>query len=330
MACHAAVRIEKPAWPSENATSAPSLCLTHGKAVFKQRFKFPGRRSLEKDMQTSHSTTRGIHWIEQSPGAKAPAVVLLHGLGSDAKFWLAEQAVLAKDFRVLAIDLRGSGQSIGSHLPFAIGTLVEDVIDVLDEARLASAHIVGFSMGGVVAQALALTAPERVTSLVLAATFAKVNRQARLFLQALGSLYRSGATPMQMYDLIVPWLFSMRFLSEARADSYTVYVEDPSDKQSPQDWLHLLGALLDYDGYARLNAIRSPTLVICGDEDRLAPHSDAKKLAAGIRGAVLEVVPGGHLMNIESPAAFIGHILWFLMGNSVQPSVRMDCPMLSA
>jgi pimeloyl-ACP methyl ester carboxylesterase len=112
--------------------------------------------------------------------------------------------------------------------------------------------------------------------------------------------------------------------------SYTVYVEDPSDKQSPQDWLHLLGALLDYDGYARLNAIRSPTLVICGDEDRLAPHSDAKKLAAGIRGAVLEVVPGGHLMNIESPAAFIGHILWFLMGNSVQPSVRMDCPMLSA
>jgi pimeloyl-ACP methyl ester carboxylesterase len=263
-------------------------------------------------MQTSHRTPRGIHWVEQGPGADAPAVVLLHGLGGDAKFWLAEQAVLAHRFRTLAIDLRGSGRSSGLDEAFPIDLLVRDVIEVLDRAGLQRAHVVGFSMGGVVAQALALAAPGRVASLVLAATFDKVNPQARLFLQALGSLYRQGAAARQIFELIVPWLYSIPFLSSPHAGPYVTYAEDPSDLQTREDWLHLLDALLAYDGSARLGDIRAPTLVIGGDQDRLAPPGDAERLAAGIRGAVLEMVPGGHLMNIESPAVFMGHLVRFL------------------
>lgn len=263
-------------------------------------------------MHTSHISSRGIHWLEQGLGPNAPAVLLLHGLGGDARFWLAEQGTLARSFRVLAVDFRGSGQSISSDAPFAVQDLVNDVVEVLDEAGVERAGVVGFSMGGIVAQALGLVAPDRVTRLVLAATFAKVNAQARLFLQALGSLYRSGATARQMYDLIVPWLYSIAFLSGPRAAAFIDYVEDPCDHQPPEDWLRLLDALLGYDGSGRLGDIRAPTLVIAGREDRLASSCDAEILAAGIRGAVLEVVPGGHLMHIESPDVFIGHVVRFL------------------
>jgi pimeloyl-ACP methyl ester carboxylesterase len=263
-------------------------------------------------MQTSHISSSGIHWLEQGPGPNAPAVLLLHGLGGDARFWLAEQAMLARSFRVLAVDFRGSGQSISSDASFSVQDLANDVIEVLDEAGVENAGVVGFSMGGVVAQALALAVPDRVTRLVLAATFAKVNAQARLFLDALGLLYRSGATARQMYDLIVPWLYSIAFLSGPRAAAFIDYVEDPCDHQSPEDWLRLLDALLGYDGIDRLGDIGAPTLVIAGREDRLASRCDADALIAGIRDAVLEVVPGGHLMHIESPDAFIGHVGRFL------------------
>lgn len=263
-------------------------------------------------MHTSHFTRRGIHWIEQRADIDAPAVVLIHGLGGDAKFWTREQAVLARQFRVLAVDLRGSGLSSGSSSPFTVEDLADDVIDVLDQAGIASAHVVGFSMGGVVAQAMALAAPARVSSLVLAATFASVNAQARLFLLALGELYRSGATATQMYHLIMPWLFSCRFLSDEQAQPYLTYVDDPSDHQTPQDWLRLLDALLGYRGESSLARIRMPTLVIGGDEDRLAPPGDSHTLVDGIEQAELAIVTGGHLMNIESPDAFMQHVECFL------------------
>lgn len=263
-------------------------------------------------MHTSHLTSRGIHWSEQGPHRGAPAVVLLHGLGGDARFWLAEQTLLARDFRTLAIDLRGSGQSIGSDGPFTVDALAADVLEVLDAAGIDAAHVVGFSMGGVVAQALAVAASDRVISLVLAATFAKVNAQARLFLQAVGTLYRNGTAAERIYALIVPWLYSIPFLSSACAASHIAYVEDSTDRQTPEDWLCLLDALLNYDGSARLGDIRAPTLIIGGDQDCLAPPSDAQALADGIHGASLRMLPGGHLMNLESPAAFVDHIARFL------------------
>lgn len=262
-------------------------------------------------MQTSHTSSRGIHWVEQGE-AQRPAVVLLHGLGGDAKFWTVEQPALARHYRVLAIDLRGSGLSRGSTSAFSIDELASDVLHVLDEAGLASAHIVGFSLGGTVAQAIALKAPRRVDRLVLAATFPSVNAQSRLFLQALASLYRSGATSRQMYELIVPWLFSTGFLSSPEAVPYLAYVEDPTDLQTPADWLRLLDAMLAHDATARLGTIRVPTLVIAGDEDRLASLDDARALGDGIPEATLKVLPGGHLMNVESPDAFLSSIRQFL------------------
>lgn len=267
-------------------------------------------------MPSSYTSRSGIHWIEDGPATDAPAVVLIHGLGGDALFWTAEQKVLARRFRVLAVDLRGSGLSPGSPEQFSIQDLADDVASVLDEAKISSAHVVGFSMGGVVAQALALAAPSRVKCLVLAATFATINPQARLFLEAIGSVYRDGASNKQLFDLVVPWLFSMRFLADLRSTPYVTYPEEEAVEQSREDWLRLLDALLAFDGRAQLSCIQTPTLVVCGDEDRLAPMAGADELAEGIKGSILRVIAGGHLMNIESPDEFMAHVEGFLLAVS--------------
>ncbi|GLQ50518.1 alpha/beta fold hydrolase [Dyella flava] len=273
-------------------------------------------------MPTAYTSKSGIHWTEQSPAAALDAVILIHGLGGDSGFWEAEQKALGERFRVLAIDLRGSGQSAGSTGPFSIEDLANDVISVLDHAGISSAHVIGFSMGGLVAQALAVAAPHRVKSLVLAATFATTNQQASLFLKAVGSVYRAGATAKQLYELVLPWLFSEKFLSDPRAAPYKVYPEDQSAEQSREDWLRLLDAQLAFDGRAELSKIRMPTLVVCGDEDRLAPRSDAGQLIKGIKGSVLKMIPGGHLINIESHDEFMAHIEDFLSAVSCEKTPK--------
>ena len=269
-------------------------------------------RVTREGMPTAYTSKSGIHWTEQGPANAPGSVVLLHGLGGDSGFWEAEQKVLGQRYRVLAIDLRGSGQSVGSTGPFTIEDLANDVLSVLDQAGIASAHVIGFSMGGLAAQALALSAPHRVESLVLAATFATTNQQASLFLKAVGSVYRDGATARQLYELVLPWLFSEQFLSDPCAAPYMAYPEDQSAEQSREDWLRLLDAQLAFDGRAELSKIQAPTLVVCGEEDRLAPPSDAKQLVEGIKGSVLKMVPGGHLVNIESHDEFMAHIEDFL------------------
>ena len=198
-----------------------------------------------------------MHWIEQGPGVDAAAVVLIHGLGGDAQFWGVEQTALARHYRVLAVDLRGSGWSPGTLEAFSIEDLARDVECMLDEAGISSAHVIGFSMGGVVAQALAVASPHRIKRLVLAATFAIVYPQARLFLEAIGSVYRDGISARQLYELVLPWLFSVAFLDDSRSAPYLAYPDEQGEEQSRDDWLSLLAALLAFDGRARLGAIRT-------------------------------------------------------------------------
>lgn len=263
-------------------------------------------------MPTSHRSRAGLHWLEDGPAVDAPAVVLIHGLGGDAQFWGVQQSALARRFRVLAVDLRGSGLSPGTVEAFSIEDLARDVESILDDAGIVSAHVIGFSMGGLVAQALAVASPHRIKRLVLAATFAIANPQARLFLEAIGSVYRNGISAKQLYELVLPWLFSVAFLSDPRASPYLIYPDDPAEEQSREDWLRLLDALLVFDGRARLAEIRMPTLIISGDQDCLAPLAGAEELAKGIEGSLLKIVAGGHLMNIESPDEFIVQIEQFL------------------
>jgi 3-oxoadipate enol-lactonase len=163
---------------------------------------------------------------------------------------------------------------------------------------------------------LAVAFPDRMQSLLLASTFARTNAQARHFLEAVASVYQCGASSKQIYDLIVPWLFSLPFFNDPRAEPFLEYPDDVEVDQSLEDWLRLLAAQLAFDGRNRLPLIDAPTLILAGADDRLVPLEDAEHLAHGISGAVLHILQGGHLINIESPHAFEQEILNFLSVNS--------------
>lgn len=244
-----------------------------------------------------------VHWIDRGRGS---CVVLLHGLGGDVGFWAAEIEDLAAEFRVIAIDARGSGLSSSAQDGLTIADLADDVAAVMDDASVTDAAVIGFSLGGLVAQELALRHPKRVRSLVLASTYACMNQQARLFLDAVADVYGKGASARQMFELIAPWLFSTEFVEDpAHADFFDL-PDGAAEDQTREDWLRLYAAQQAFDGRELLSAITAPTLVIHGALDHLVSSTDATLLVDRIPDSTLHTVSGaGHLLNVEAPAEFL-------------------------
>lgn len=258
-------------------------------------------------------TPRGpVHWTEQCANRADPVVVLLHGLGGDAGFWSVEQHALSARYRVLAMELRGNGITPTGDEALSIDAMARDVVSVLDEQGIDAAHIVGFSMGGLVAQAMATAWPDRVRSLVLAATFATTPVSSRLFLKAVADCYARSITARQRYALILPWLFSREFLESERAVPFLSFPEGEPEGQTPDDWIRSLNAQLAFDGRAGLAKIQARTLVMHGADDVLAPPCDAAALHRGIRNAAWCTIAGGHLFHVERPQRFLDALLEFL------------------
>jgi pimeloyl-ACP methyl ester carboxylesterase len=243
-----------------------------------------------------------VHWAEAGAG---PPVVLLHGLGGDIGFWAAEAADWQAQFRLLLIDLRGAGSTPPSPGGHSIADLADDVAAVLDAAGVRAAHVVGFSMGGLVAQSFAVRHPARIDRLVLASTYAVMNPQARLFLDAVLRTYEDSRDAAQLYRLIFPWLFSVEFLADPANRALLPGADLELDDQPMEDWRAAYLAQQRFDGRDQLGRIAAPALVVAGSEDRLVSLEDARALARGIPGADLAVLAGaGHLINVEQPDWF--------------------------
>lgn len=263
---------------------------------------------------TDHFTADGrpIAWTTEGVG---PAVVLLHGLGGDRQFWANEIADLSRDWRVIAVDLRGSGGTPTTPGGHSISDLADDVFAVLDESGVGAAAVVGFSMGGLVAQSMAVRQPHRVNRIVLASTYAVMNVQARMFLDAVRDVVVADHSLRAVYPLICPWLFSLDFLSTPANAVWLGAVDDA--EEPPAAWLAQYQTQRDFDGRADLNRITVPTLILFGDEDRLVDASDVAVLADVIPGATIKSFRGsGHLINLEQPGPFLSETRAFLEAGS--------------
>lgn len=242
-----------------------------------------------------------------------PPLVLISGLGGDRTFWSASVERLSPRFRVIVFDTRGIGKSDAPREPYTMEQFADDLAGLLDAIGIERAHVLGFSMGGNIALAFALRYPERVDKLVLASSFAVMNKQARLFLDAVLSVYEGGATSKMMFDLIAPWLFSASFLDAPANAAYLQYDENDPDQQPFYAWKNQYLAQQAFDVVSRLREIEKPTLVISGQMDRLAHEEDSVLLAEKIKNAIHRSIPGsGHLVNYEDPDSFHDSILAFL------------------
>jgi 3-oxoadipate enol-lactonase len=238
-----------------------------------------------------------LHYETLGDPAKPP-VLLIMGLALSSRGWDRLPQLLAKDFHVVAFDNRGTGRSGRIGFAYRMADLADDAVAVMDAAGLATtAHVFGISMGGMVAQELAIRFPERVRSLALGCTFAS---------------WRSRTAPTRATGLDL-LLLNLGFGSPERVSRVLVSAEwHAAHPRSALEWIRRaertglryataqMLAIARHETLPRLHRIRAPTLVITGSADKLVPPANSEVLARSIRGARLLVLPGaGHVFPLE-------------------------------
>jgi 3-oxoadipate enol-lactonase len=210
----------------------------------------------------------------------------------------------AERFDVVTYDNRGSGRSGAPLRPTSMAELAADAAALLRELGVESAHAYGLSMGGMIAQELAIRFPERVRGLVLGGTTPGGPRAARPTLKELGALggaaaggWRDGAR-----SWLGEWVFSERFRREHPERARELLRHFGQHRATPQGvWAHWWASVY-HDTGSRLHCIQAPTLVMHGEQDAMAPISNARLLAERIPDAELCIVPGsGHAFMLERP-----------------------------
>lgn len=238
-------------------------------------------------------------------------VLFIMGFATDRRMWFMQTPVFSPRYRCITFDNRASGGSGVGDQPITMERMARDAIAVLDAAGVERAHVVGISMGGAIAQHLALLAPDRVRSLVLAATWAGPNAWLpRLTSIGLSLHAAEGSEAVARASML--WVFTPRFIigNPAMTDA----IESTALEMAATDtaFLAQLDATRDHDVRARLPEINAPTLVMTGRRDVFVPPELGREVAGLIPRARFVDLDGGHGFNIEESAAFNETILEFL------------------
>jgi pimeloyl-ACP methyl ester carboxylesterase len=249
-----------------------------------------------------------IAWERQ--GAGEP-VLLVHGLGYARWGWEPVVGALAEAHEVVLFDNRGIGESDAPPGPYSVADLADDAVAVLDAAGLERAHVLGTSLGGMVALQVALDQPERVDRLVLACTTPGGAEAAPMPDRTVRLLTEAQALPAEVA--------LRRFVENAfgpdpdSAQIERIMRHRIATAQSPAAWGAQAAAGAGFDVWARLGEIRARTLVLTGDEDAVVDPVNSQLLADRIPNARLEVYPGaGHLFFWEQPSRFVDAVKGFL------------------
>jgi 3-oxoadipate enol-lactonase len=239
---------------------------------------------------------------EVSGPESAPPLILLEGLGGDIPGWRRNIPRLSERYRVIAYDFRGNGRSDKPQGPSPMQAFVDDTVGLLDHLGVDSAHAYGQSFGGMVAMEAALQHPDRLRSIVLAATHAGRRNSS--------PVGPSGRVPKDKPYLA---LYSERFAREHAdhvAEDILVGSQNPQPLHaSRRQWEAIDG----WDAWERLADIPVPTLVLHGTDDRLVSVANARRMAAAIPRAELVLLEGaGHVYHSERPEESDGAVLAFL------------------
>lgn len=249
----------------------------------------------------------GVRLYYEVEGSGRP-VLLLHAVGVDLTCWGAQVQALAPRFRVLRVDLRGHGRSEAPPPPYTLQGFAADVHALLHQLQLAPAHVLGLSMGGMVAQVLALDYPKDVSALVLADTNSTLPADVRPAIVERGEAAVRGGMASVVETTLARW-FTPGFMgSDVVQRCRTRLLTD-----NVQAWAASWRAISEVNTEPRLAEIRVPTLVITGESDVSAPVARAQAMATLIPGAVVQIVPGApHMAPLERPELFNPPVLDFL------------------
>jgi pimeloyl-ACP methyl ester carboxylesterase len=239
-------------------------------------------------------------------------VLLIQGLGLDHRAWGLQHGAFGRHHRCIALDNRGTGRSDAPPGPYDLRRMAEDAIEVLDAERIERAHIVGASMGGVIAQIIAVMYPERVRSLTLACSACRHHEWRQELLAEWANVVKAQGMS-GLLDDAMRWLVGPRL--HRRFGIFVNVLARVLVQTKPHAFVAQVDAILDASDQLRfaLTHITAPTLVITGSQDTLTPLGDAEELAELIRTSRLYVLRGAaHGLMAEAPNTFNDVVLKFL------------------
>ncbi len=241
-------------------------------------------------------------------------LVIIGGLATDITDYLLISPGLSKFYQLILLDNRGAGRSEVPSESFTIGMMAADVFSLLQKLNIQKTHILGHSMGGMIAQSFASQFPELVDKLILYSSSAKPDAAGLAALTALGDLKAANVDLELQVKINLPWVFSDNFFQNPHNVASAIAMSKVRPyPQTALGYQQQLNALQQFDSSDYLAKITAETLVIGGENDKLLPAKDSEYLAEQIENSTLDIIPEvGHCFHLETPQVFNEHILSFL------------------
>jgi 3-oxoadipate enol-lactonase len=268
----------------------------------------PGQQYISRSVRVGPAP-----YISVDVAGEGDLLVFLHGIGGNRLNWADQLPFFARHYCAVAWDARGYGESDDYAEPLDFGDFSEDILRLMAYFGADRAHLVGLSMGGRIALDFYGRYPDRVHSLVLAdtsvgSTDAVDPVKIEAFLAKRKQPLLDGKTPAELAPVLVEELMGQHAKPEAR--QHMIYSLSALHVQS---YIKTMDCVTKYRGYPDFDDIHVPSLVIVGQNDRIARPEAAALMAEAIPGAQFHIIEGaGHISNIEAPEEFNQTVLKFL------------------
>lgn len=246
-----------------------------------------------------------VHYRDEGP-KDGPAVVFSNSLGTDLRLWDKVVPLLPPGLRLVRYDKRGHGLTECPNGPYTMGSLVTDIERLIDHLSLKDVIVVGCSVGGLIAQGLAVKRLDQVRGIVLTNTGAKIGTD-QMWADRIDAIKQGGIEALA--DATMERWFSKKF----RASPEMIGWRNMLTRQPAEGYMGVAAAISRTDFYATTATLTLPTLAIAGSEDGATPPDLVRETAELIKGARFELIRGaGHLPMAEAPQEFAAKVTAFL------------------
>lgn len=250
---------------------------------------------------------------------RGECVIFLHGIGGNHRNWEGQLEHFSRSHRAVAWDARGYGDSQDYEGPCRFEDMSEDLRRLMDQLQVGKAHLVGLSMGGRILMDFASRYPQRVQSLVLAASFPSFGQA--LSAQQQEDYMRLRRQPLEegkTFSDLAPALLDA-LLGPHASQAVRAHMLDSIQRLRPDSYLKTVQATLGFDRRRELALIEAPTLLVYGEHDRVVTPEQGRAVQAAIRHSRLVTAPGaGHLINLEAPDFFNQQVLRFINDHPIR------------